>query len=323
MRAWRCVRWGGSGDLELGELPTPAPAPGRVVIAAEAWGVNFADLVLIAGRYQARPAFPFAPGMEVAGRISAVVADGCGGFNVGDRVAAYVEYGGYADQVAAPVANIARLPDSVAMTVGAVFPTAYGAAQLAIERASLAAGEIALISGAGGAVGQACVELASACGAKVIACAGDDEKAAIARTAGAGAVLSSRSANMREDIRAAAPEGVDVAIDPVGGGFFPVALRSLAYGGRLVSVGFASGEIPSVPANHVLVKHVSVIGSSLGLTCHRDPGRVADIWPPLTAMLEAGTIRPRISATLPFEALADGLTLLEERRIGGRVILVD
>lgn len=321
MRAWRCDRWGGPQALRLGELPDiPACPPGQVEIAVEAWGVNFADLVLIAGHYQARPAFPFAPGMEVAGRIVAV-GDAQPAHGIGERVAAYVEYGGYAERVLAPVANVARLDPSVETAVAAGFPVPYGTARLALERGSLAAGETVLVGGAAGAVGLACVELARLRGARVIACVGSAEKADAAMGAGASATISSRAPDLRAEIGAAAPEGVDVVMDPIGGAFFEAAFRSLRYGGRHVVLGFAAGEIPAAPANRILVRHLSVIGSSFGLTCKQDPRRVADAWPELSALLAKGALRPRLDRVLPFSALPEALRLLEARQVAGRIVL--
>lgn len=320
-RAWLCTRWGGPEHLALGELP-PVPCPeGGVAIRVMAWGVNFADTILIAGRYQARPGFPFAPGMEVAGLVEEVGRN-VSGVAIGDRVAAYVEYGGYAARVVAPQANTVPIPASVPWVEAAAFPVPYATAALALRRGAVSAGDTVLVGGAGGAVGSACVELARLAGARVIAVAGSDEKARIARACGADAVLPAATEGLTEAIGAQAPGGVNLALDPVGGGFFRAAFRALAYGGRIVTLGFASGDIPEVPVNHILVKHVGVIGSSLGLTCHEDPRTVAALWPPLAAHLAEGRIRPRVSRVMGFEELPAALRLLSGRAVGGRVVLV-
>ncbi len=321
MRAWKCVTWGGPGDLELGNMPEPPCLAGHVAIDVEAWAVNFADLVLIAGNYQARPAFPFVPGMEVSGKVSEV-GQGVEAFTPGQTVAAYVEHGGYADRVVAPVTNLALMPASVPMPTAAAFPVPYGTAELALERASLGEGEVVVVGGAGGSVGAACVELAKQRGAYVVACAGSAEKQDLARACGADGIVSSHAENLREDIKCAAPNGVDVVLDPIGGGFFEAAYRSLRYGGRLVSLGFASGEIPSAPVNHILVRHISVIGSSFGLTGHKQPERIAGMWPALLSKLVDGRITPRIGATMAFSELPAALRLLEDRKVAGRVVLV-
>ena len=320
MHAWKCVTWGGPEQLEMGRMPDPDCGPGEVEIMVKACGVNFADLLLISGRYQLRPEQPFIPGMEVAGRVIRVGSE-IDTIGVGDKVAAYVKYGGYADRVVAPVAQVAVIPESVSSTAAAAFPVSYGSAQLAFDRASLASGEMVLIGGAGGAVGTACIELAVQRGAIVIACVGDREKEDMARACGASHVVSSRSRSLLQDLTAIAPNGIDVIVDPVGGNFFEDSLRALGFGGRLVVLGFASGKVSSLRLNHLLVKHQSIVGSSFGLSCIREPEAVAARWPALIEMLEHGRIKPRVSRTLPFSELPKALALLKERKVAGRVVL--
>ncbi|MCP4815388.1 MAG: alcohol dehydrogenase catalytic domain-containing protein, partial [Planctomycetaceae bacterium] len=158
MRAWKCVTWGGPNHLKLGNVPDPECGAGQVEIMVNACGVNFADLLLISGRYQVRPELPFVPGMEVAGRITRV-GEGCEMFSVGDKAAAYVKHGGYADRVVAPIAQVVKIPESISFSAAAAFPVSYGSAELALDRAGLSAGEVVVIGGAAGAVGAACVEL--------------------------------------------------------------------------------------------------------------------------------------------------------------------
>ena len=320
MHAWKCVTWGGPERLEMGRMPDPECGPGEVEIMVKACGVNFADLLLISGRYQLRPAQPFVPGMEAAGRVTRV-GEGVDGISTGDKVAAYVKHGGYADRVVAPMTQVAVLPESISSTAAAAFPVSYASAELAFERASLAAGEVVLIGGAAGAIGTACVELARQRGATVIACVGDREKEELARACGAQHVVSSHSRNLGQDLQAVAPDGIDVIIDPVGGNFFEDSLRALRFGGRLVVLGFASGKISSLRLNHLLVKHQSIIGSSFGLSCIRQPAAVAARWPKLVALLEQGRVKPRVGRTLPFTELPKALNLLKERRVAGRIVL--
>jgi NADPH2:quinone reductase len=320
MHAWKCVTWGDPRYLEMGRMPDPAPGPGEVEIMAKACGVNFADLLLISGRYQIRPELPFVPGMEVAGRVTGV-GEGVEGVRVGDKVAACVKYGAYADRIVAPLAQVAVLPESIASTVAAAFPVSYGSAELALERAAVAQGDTVLIGGAAGAVGSACIELARERGARVIACVGDRDKEDLARACGAGQIVSSHSKNLTQDIERVAADGIDVIIDPVGGRFFEDSLGALNYGGRVVVLGFASGKVPSLRLNHLLVKHKSVIGSSFGLTCARQPQIVASQWPKLVDLLEQGRIKPRVSRTLPFAELPRGLGLIKDRKVAGRVVL--
>ena len=320
MRAWKCVTWGSPHQLELGNMPDPEPGEGQVEITVKACGVNFADLLLISGRYQVRPDLPFVPGMEVAGRITRLGQD-VDSFRVGDKVAAYVKYGGYADKVVAPAAQIIRIAESIPASEAAAFPLSYGSAELALERAGVSAGDIVVIGGAAGAVGSACIELAKQRDASVVACVSDSAKEKIARDCGADFFVSSRSRHLSDEIQQQAPDGVDVIIDPVGGGFFEESLRVLRYGGRVVVLGFASGKIPSLRLNQLLVKHHSVLGSSFGLTCAKNPQIIADKWPRLAGMLEAGQIRPRVSHTRPFTDLPAALQMLKDRKVAGRIVL--
>lgn len=320
MRAWKCVTWGGPRQLELGDMPDPELGEGQVEITVEASGANFADLLLISGRYQVRPNLPFVPGMEVAGRITGIGA-GVGSIDVGVKVAAHVKHGGYADKLVAPVAQVIPLPESVPMTEAAAFPVSYGSAGLALGRASLSAGEVVVIGGAAGAIGSACVELAKQRGAIVVACVGDSAKEKIALACGADHIVSSRSRHLHHDIQHVVAAGVDVIIDPVGGGFFEESMRVLRYGGRVIVLGFASGKIPSLRLNQLFIKHQSVLGSSFGLTGVKNPEIIAAAWPQLAEMLEAGQICPRISHTKPFTELPTALQMLKDRKVGGRIVL--
>jgi len=320
MRAWICEKWGDPEDLVLASMPERDCPADKVRIKVEAWGVNFADLVLIAGKYQARPPFPFIPGMEVAGIVEDV-GTAVHHLEPGDRVAAYVEYGGYAELVTAPAPNVARLPETTPWVDAAAFPVPYATAALALERGQLKPGETALVGGAGGAVGSAITELAHGLGATVIACASSEEKMAVARDCGADFIISSQSDTLREDVQSAAPEGVDVVFDPIGGEFFEKAFRTMTYGGRIVTLGFASGQFPSARVNQVLARHLSVVGSSLGLTCHRDPAKVAAMWPPLVEKLSRGEIRPKVSEVMPFEDLPRAMRKLADRDVSGRLVL--
>lgn len=320
MHAWICETWGGPSHLKQGRMPDPDCGPNEVEITVKACGVNFGDLLMISGRYQVKPALPFVPGCEVAGVVSRV-GDACPDFEVGDHVAAYVKYGGYADKVVAPRAQVAKVSTEIAAATAAAFPVSYGSAELALTNANLQAGETIVIGGAGGAVGSACVELAKHRDARVIACVGDSAKDKLARACGADETVSSRSKNLQEELRAVSPDGIDVVIDPVGGGFFDDSLRELRFGGRYVVLGFASGRIPTLRLNQLLVNHQSIIGSSFGLCCARDPDSVAATWSRLTTLLEQGQIIPRVSRTLSFDELPKALQLIKDRKVAGRVVL--
>jgi NADPH2:quinone reductase len=310
MRAWKCMTWGGPHQLELGNMPDPEPADGEVEITVKACGVNFADLLLISGRYQVRPELPFVPGIEVAGRVTRL-GSAVESLGVGDKVAAYVKHGGYADKVVAPVAQVVAIPESIPVADAAAFPVSYGSAELALERAQLSAGEVVLVGGAAGAVGTACVELAKQRGAVVVACVGDSAKEKIALACGADHIVSSRSRILHKDIQSVVADGVDVIVDPVGGGFFEESLQVLNYGGRVIVLGFASGK----------VRHQSILGSSFGLTCVRNPGLISSQWARLTELLASGQIQPRISHTRPFSELPAALQMLKDRRVAGRIVL--
>ncbi len=320
MRAWKCVTWGSPRQLELGNMPDPETGEDQVEITVKACGVNFADLLLISGRYQVRPQLPFVPGMEVAGRITRLGA-GVDQFRVGDKVAAYVKYGGYSDKVVAPVYQVVRVAESIPASEAAAFPLSYGSAELALESAGVDEGDVVVIGGAAGAVGSACVELASHRGAVVVACVSDSSKEKIARDCGAEHFVSSRSRHLSDEIQQAVPDGVDVVIDPVGGGFFEESLRVLRYGGRVVVLGFASGKIPSLRLNQLLLNHQSIMGSSFGVTCARNPTVIAQQWPRLATMLETRQIRPRVSHTRPFSDLPGALQMLKDRKVAGRIVL--
>lgn len=320
MHAWICETWGGPGHLKRGRMPDPECEPGQVEITVQACGVNFGDLLMIAGRYQIKPSLPFVPGCEVAGVVSKV-GDDCDQFRIGDHVAAYVKYGGYADRVVAPAAQVARVDNSIPVSIAAAFPVPYGSAELALNNARLVAGETIVIGGAGGALGSACVELAKQRGARVIASVGDAAKEQLARACGADETVSSRSKNLSEELRAAAPEGIDVILDPVGGGFFDDSQRELRFGGRYVVLGFASGKIPTLRLNQLLLRQHSILGSSFGLCCARDPDTVAANWPRLTGLLAERKINPRVSRTLAFNELPRALDLIKQRKVAGRIVL--
>jgi NADPH2:quinone reductase len=258
--------------------------------------------------------------METAGRITRL-GPGVKNFQIGDKVAAYVKFGGYADKVIAPVTQVVRVAESISMSDAAAFPLSYGSAELALERASVSADDVVVIGGAAGAVGSASIELAKQRGARVIACVGDTAKEKLALDCGADVLVSSRSRHLSDEILRQAADGVDVIIDPVGGGFFEETLRVLRYAGRVVVLGFASGKIPSLRLNQLLLKHQSVMGSSFGLTCAKHPALVAAQWPRLAALLEAGRIRPLISYTRPFGDLPAALEMIKQRKVAGRIVL--
>ncbi|NOK20108.1 NADPH:quinone oxidoreductase family protein [Corallococcus carmarthensis] len=321
MRAIVCGTWGGPEQLTLMEFPEPVPKPDEVKIDVHACSVNFADLLMIGGTYQTRPALPFVPGLEAAGTIAS--APEGSGFQPGDRVVAILWHGGYAEQAVASARETFLLPAGVSFDVGAALTSAYVSTALALTRvAHLKPSEMLLVLGASGGVGLAAVQLGKALGATVIAVASTPDKLAIARAAGADQAISHADAGWKDQVVAAAgSSGVSVCFDPVGGPLFDPALSTLGWGGRYVLVGFAAGQAPNIPAHRLLVKHRAVLGSSLRYFRYHDPAALRDTMDQLFAWYAQGRITPRISLRLPLEQTADGLRTLAERRAIGKVVI--
>jgi len=322
MRALVCTAWGGPETLTLGELPDPTPGPGEVVIRARAAGVNFADTLLIEGKYQEKPAFPFAPGLEVAGEVAALGA-GVGQLAVGQRVLAPVDHGGFAELVKARGSDVFAIPDSMDFVTAAGFPITYGTAHGALVwRAGLKAGETLVVHGAAGGVGLATVEVGKAMGARVIGTAGGADKIAVAREHGADAVIDYKA----EDLRARLKEltggrGADVYFDPVGGEVFEASLRAIAWEGRIVVIGFAGGGVPQIPANILLVKNCSAVGFYWGSYRRQAPDRLAAQFVDLFRWFEQGLLQPHVSHRLPLGRAAEAFALLRERKATGKVVV--
>ncbi|RKH91012.1 NADPH:quinone oxidoreductase family protein [Corallococcus sp. AB045] len=321
MRAIVCGTWGGPEQLTLAEAPAPVPKPDEVTIDVHACSVNFADLLMIGGTYQTRPALPFVPGLEAAGTIAS--APEGSGFQPGDRVVAILWHGGYAEQAVASVRETFLLPAGVSFDVAAALTSAYVSTALALIRvAHLKPSEVLLVLGASGGVGLAAVQLGKALGATVIAVASTPDKLAIAREAGADHVISHADGDWKEQVLAAAgASGVSVCFDPVGGALFDPALSTLGWGGRYVLVGFAAGQAPSIPSHRLLVKHRAVLGSSLRYFRYHDPAALRETMEQLFAWYAQGRILPRITLRLPLERTADGLRTLAERRAIGKVVV--
>lgn len=327
MRAVLCKEFGSHKDLVVAEVPPPAdPGPGQVKIAVGAAGLNFADLLMIGGSYQEKPALPFVPGLEAAGTV---LACGPGVTRVapGDRVLALVDHGAFAEQALAREADVHPLPPGMDEVTAAGFAIAYGTAHGALRwRADLKHGETVLVHGAGGGVGLAAVEVAKAMGATVIATAGDAGKLAIARAHGADHLIDYRTEALRGRVkeicaRSNGSDGVDVVYDPVGGEVFDQSLRCAAWSGRLVVIGFASGTVPQIPANYLLVKNLSVLGLYWGSYRKHRPAMLAEAFADLFSWYEAGRLRPHVSQTLDLGEAAAALDLLKTRRSTGKVVL--
>ena len=285
-------------------------------------GINFADTLMIAGKYQEKPAFPFSPGLEVAGTVEAIGPD-VTGLAVGQRVAAVLDHGGFAEQAVARVEDVFPIPDAMDFAVAASFPIAYGTSHIALrERARLQAGELLLVHGSAGGVGLTAVEIGKALGATVIASAAGPERVAVAAAHGADYLIDTKSEDIRERVRELTDgRGVDVVYDPVGGEGFDKSLRSIAWGARLLVIGFAGGTTPQIPANLLLVKNCAAIGLYWGSYRRHAPQLLAESFRELFSWCEEGKLKPLVSQRFPLERAAEALTLLANRRATGKLVL--
>ena len=323
MRAWRVHDYGPYRDVLRLEDDAPAPtAPdGGAVIDVAAAGLNFPDLLAIAGQYQVRAPLPFTPGLEAAGTIAAV---GHGSrHRVGDRVIAFTPWGAFAEQLAVPDAAILSWPDGLDAAEAASFLVTYQTSYFAlVRRAQLVAGETVLVLGGAGGVGLAAIQLGKALGARVIAVAGGTDKIVACERAGADAVIDHRTSDFVAEVaRLTAGRGVDVVYDPVGGDTTDRAIKTLAWEGRLIVIGFASGTIPAVKLNRVLLKNIAIVGLHWGQYFERDPQQIVSAHAALGALVAAGRIRPVVSRTHDFDQLPLGLGALEARASIGNLAL--
>lgn len=303
----------------LVDIPLPEPGPGEVRVRISACGLNFADLLMIEGRYQVRPALPFTPGMEVAGTVEAL-GPGVAAPAPGARVAVLLTSGGLAEAVCVPAARCRALPDGMDPDHAAAFQIAYATSHLAlVRRAAIRPGEVLLVTGAAGGVGLAAVEIGKLLGARVIAVARGAERLAIARAAGADAVIDAETPDLKSALRAQG--GIDVAYETIGGESFMAALGAMRPEGRILAIGFAGGTVPQIPANHLLVKNVSVIGLWVGGYGAFRPEAVDESLATLLAWHAEGRIRPHVSRVLPLDRALEGLSLLRDRQATGKVVI--
>jgi NADPH2:quinone reductase len=326
MRALVVHQHGALENLKLETFPDPQPGPDDVLVEVHASSVNFPDLLVIAGTYQILPAMPFVPGKDLAGTVAAAGAD-VTDFNPGDRVMAQIEYGAFAEQAAVPSRNCYRMPDSMSFTEGAAMGLVYLTAHFAlVERGDIRPGEIVLVTGAAGGVGHAAVQLARALGATVVAAVSAENQAAAARAAGADHVVRTDVADLRESFRqqvfsAVGKRGVDLIVDTVGGDVFDACLRAIAWCGRLVTVGYASGRVPEVKAGLILVKNISLIGLQVSDYRDRAPEKTRRAQAELFKLYEAGKLKPHVMAVYPFEAYREALAAVRDRRVLGKAVL--
>lgn len=322
MKAMVCHEFTGIDGLTLEHRPAPIPAVGQVVIQVRACGVNFADSLITRGQYQAQPQPPFSPGFEVAGEISQT-SEGVSGFTVGDRVIAITPHGGFAEQVAVNINRCVLMPQTMPYQHGAAFPIVFGTSHIALwHRARLRAGETLVVHGASGGVGLTAVAIGKQLGATVIATASSPDKLEVARQHGADYEIDTR----HEDVRARIKEltggrGADVIYDPVGGDLFNASLRSVAFEGRILVIGFAGGTVPQIPANHLLVKNVDVIGLNWPAYAELNPQAMTESFRILLDWYLAGAIQPHISATYPLEQAVEALHQVVARKSTGKVVI--
>ncbi|MBA1234080.1 NADPH:quinone oxidoreductase family protein [Stutzerimonas nitrititolerans] len=323
MKAVLCKAFGPAENLVVEDLDSPQIKKGEVLLDVHAAGVNFPDTLIIEGKYQFKPPFPFSPGGEAAGVVAAV-GEKITHLKVGDRVMALTGWGSFAEQVAVSGQNVLPIPAEMDFTTAAAFSMTYGTSMHALkQRANLQPGETLLVLGASGGVGLAAVEIGKAMSARVIAAASTNEKLEIARKAGADELINYSEASLRERLKELTDgQGVDVIYDPVGGKLFEEAFRSIAWNGRMLVVGFAAGgEIPALPANLPLLKGASLIGVFWGAFAQRQPQDNAANFKQLFAWYAEGKLRPLVSQTFALEQAAEAIDTLGQRKAVGKLVV--
>ncbi|WP_102226192.1 NADPH:quinone oxidoreductase family protein [Acidimangrovimonas sediminis] len=317
MRAFQVTELGKAP--ELADVAIPEPGPGELRLKVAACGLNFADMLMVTGKYQDTPPVPFVLGMEMAGTVEAL-GEGVTAPAVGTRVAAFGGRGGLAEHAVIEADRCVPLTDGMGFETAAAFPVAYGTSHVALDhRAHLLKGERLLVLGAAGGVGLTAVEIGKLMGAEVIACARGADKLAVARAAGADHLIDSDTDDLRAVVKGLG--GCDVVYDPVGGDLFMAALRATRPEGRLLSIGFASGTVPQIPANLLLVKNLTVIGFYWGGYRAFRPQVVTDSLTQLFRWHDEGRLHPHVSHVLPLERAAEGMELLRSRKSTGKVVI--
>lgn len=323
MKALLCKQYGLPESLVLEEVPTPSISKKQVLISVKACGVNFPDTLIIQGKYQFKPAFPFSPGGELAGVVKAV-GEEVSHLNIGDSVFAMPGWGGFAEEIAVDANRVFRMPTGMNYSVAASFMYTYGTSYHALKnRAQLQAGETLLVLGAAGGVGLAAVNLGKIMGAKVIAAASSDEKLALCKAYGADECINYQTQDLREALKNL-PEsnGVDVVYDPVGGAFTEPALRSLNWKGRHLVVGFAAGQIPSIALNLALLKGCSIMGIFWGAFVEKEPKANFQNIQELFDFYQRGILKPHIQKTYNLSEAPQALHDLTQRRAMGKLVIV-
>ena len=322
MKALLCTQFGPADLLELCDMPSPTPGARQVVVAVKAASVNFPDVLIIENKYQFKPALPFSPGNEFAGVVKAVGAE-VTGVRRGDRVMALVSHGAFAEEVAVDAERVVPMPEAMDFPEAASLLLTYGTADHALrDRGATRPEETVLVLGAAGGVGIAAVEIAKAVGARVIACASTDAKLRACREHGADEVINYATENLRDRIKAlTAGNGPDVIVDPVGGPFTELALRSIAWRGRLLVVGFTAGEIPKVPLNLPLLKGCAIVGVFWGDLLRREPQSYAASVQQLIQWHAEGRLKPHIAATYPLARAGEAIKRMASRESIGKLVV--
>src|SRR5436190_5200777 len=322
VKAVLCKQYGPPETLVVEELPSPRAGPGEAVVSVKAASVNFPDVLIIQNKYQFKPPLPFSPGSELAGVVKEVGPD-VKNVKPGDKVIAFTTYGAFAEEVKTEAHRLIPLPSRMDFSTGAAFLLTYGTSDHALrDRASLKAGETLLVLGAAGGVGLAAIEIGKALGARVIACASTDDKLAVCREHGADEAINYTTEDLRERIKALTRgNGADVVYDPVGGSYTELALRSIAWRGRLLVVGFAAGDIPKIPLNLTLLKGCSIVGVFWGDWARREPAHMLARMEQLARWFQEGKLKPHVSETMPLERAREALAMMAGRNVKGKVVL--
>jgi NADPH2:quinone reductase len=323
MKAVVCKAFGPPESLAIDQVASlPTPGKHEVKIAVHAAGLNFPDTLMVAGKYQVKPPFPFSPGMECAG-VVAEVGEEVTEVKPGDRVTAMPGHGGMAEEVIAPASFVFRIPDTMTFEQAAGFPVTYGTVYYAlVDRARLQAGEVLMVHGAAGGVGSSAVELGKLLGATVIATAGSDEKLEVARRLGAEHGINYSKESIKDRTKTlTGNRGADVIFDPVGGNVFTESLRSIAMDGRLLVIGFASGQIPEAPANLILLKNCAVVGVYWEGFAKSNPQRNRENFAALFRWFEAGKLKPPVSKVFPLDQVPQAMNVLLSRQATGKLVI--
>ena len=322
MRAVLCEKFGAAEDLSIQEVDPPSLKPGHVIVDVKSAALNFPDVLMVQGKYQSLPDFPFSPGGEFSGVICAV-ADDVEGWSIGDEVFGGNGHGSFAEQISVPAKALRAKPQALSFAQASGISTTYGTSYYALkQRADLKPGENLLVLGAAGGVGLAAVELGKAMGARVIAAASSEAKLEVAAQAGADELINYSDGELKEKVKALTDgRGADVIYDPVGGDFCEQCLRCVNWYGRILVIGFVGGDIPRVPTNLILLKSCQVVGVFYGAWTGRAPKENEQNFIEILEMVEAGKLKPLVGREYPFEEYADALNCLDTRQALGKVVL--